>query len=567
MRLGVLILALALASCARPTSPPPERIVLVTIDTWRSDAIGASGSGKVATPNLDALAASGLYAPRAWASATITAPSHASILTGIEPYRHQVRNNQGYRLPEGTPTIASELRRAGYETAAFVSAHPLRHGSGFDAGFDTFSDQVAPGNPLSVLPRSRPGAETIEAAWLWVHSAPARFFLWVHLFEPHDPYEPPASYRDRYRAQPYYGEVAYVDELIGRLRAAIPNALWVVCGDHGEALGDHGEMTHGLFVYDATARVPLIVSSPGRIVPRRLEHARLIDVLPTVLTAAGVPVPSGIDGRSLLGSSDQEARLAYVETMYAHLDFGAAPVRALSDGRIKVIDVPEREAYDLVADPEERHNLGATASASGLLSRLAAQPGVPDPPNVVATAASTEALRSLGYVGAGGGYRLGAAGMDPKRFAPIYRTLDEAHAAALAGRFPDAASRYASLLATFPRSAVLESEYGVLLVASGRIPEGEPHLLRAVSLDPANVHAWLGLANVAIARGDAPLAEKRLRTLLAIDPDDVEGNFNLGLLYQQTLGRPAEARPFWERFLTLQPDDPEASRIRGLIAK
>ena len=557
MKRALLALGLSFAGCAKSPAPPAS-IVLVTIDTWRTDAIGASGSGRVTTPNLDALAAGGLYAPKAWASATLTAPSHASILTGVQPYRHGIRDNQGYKLVSGVVTLASALKAAGFRTAAFVSAHPLRHGTGLDAGFDLYDDRMAPGDPLSVQPRWRPGAETIEGAQAWLREGHGRYFLWVHLYEPHDPYEPPAPYHG------YYGEVAYVDDLVGRLRAATKDAVWIVCGDHGEALGDHGEMTHGLFVYDATARVPLIVSAPGRIAPRALDAARLVDVMPTALALAGVPIPSGLDGRSLLGRSSG-ATEAYVETMYAAIEFGAAPVRALSDGTMKAIDVPKRELYDLAADAGESHSLPLERDTGRLFDRLAARPAAPDPPNLAESPESSEALRSLGYVGAGGAYRLGDGGMDPKEFAPLYRTLDEAHAMALARRWPDAASRYASLIASFPRSSMLEQELGIVLLASGRPQDGEPHLERAVSLDPTNVHARLGLANVALARSDFPLAEKRLLAVVAIDPDDVEANFDLGLLYFQALKQPAKARPYWERFLKLQPNDPEAAKIREML--
>ena len=557
MKRALLALVLALAGCAKGPAPAPS-IILVTIDTWRSDAIGASGSGRVVTPNLDALAASGLYVPKAWASATLTAPSHASILTGLQPYRHGIRNNQGYKLTAGITTLASALKAGGYQTAAFVSAHPLRHGTGLDAGFDVYDDRMAPGDPLSVQPRWRPGAETVEAAKAWLHEVHGRYFLWVHLYEPHDPYDPPPPYHG------YYGEVAYVDDLIGRLRAAAKDAAFVVCGDHGEALGDHGELTHGLFVYDATARVPLIVSAPGRVSPRTLDAARLVDVMPTVLALAGVAPPASLDGRSLLATAGG-ATNAYVETMYAALDFGAAPVRALSDGKMKAIDVPKRELYDLGEDPGEADSLPVERDSGNLFALLEARPAAPDPPNLSESPASSEALRSLGYVGAGGPYKLAAGGMDPKDFAPLYRALDEAHAMALARRWPDAAARYVALIASFPRSSMLEQELGIVLLAGGRPQDAEPHLQRAVSLEPTNVHAWLGLANVSLARSDAAQAEKRLLAVVALDPDDVEANFDLGLLYFQTLKQPAKARPYWERFLKLQPNDPEAPKIREML--
>ena len=273
--------AAAIAGCGsaprqQTSTSPPKRIVLVTIDTWRSDALGASGSDRVKTPNLDAFARGGWYFPKAWSSATLTTPSHATLLTGLEPYRHGVRDNHGFRLSSSARTLALVLREKGYATAAFVSAHPLARISGLDNGFNVYDDRCAPGDLLSVVPRWRQGSETIEAARVWLLHAPERFFLWVHLYEPHDPYAPPEPHRSAYRAAPYFGEVAYTDELVGRLKTALgeagrKDALWIISGDHGEALHDHGEATHSLSVYDATARVPLIFWSPGLIPAARRD--------------------------------------------------------------------------------------------------------------------------------------------------------------------------------------------------------------------------------------------------------------------------------------------------------
>lgn len=581
------VIAFVLAGCGgtppAPTAPspapasgPPKRIVLVTIDTWRADAIGVSGSGRVATPTLDAFAKGGLYCSKAWSSATLTAPSHATILTGLQPYRHGVRNNHGFGVASTTPTLASILREKGYATAAFVSAHPLARVTGLDQGFTVYDDRCAPGDLLSVVPRWRPGAETIAAATTWLKTAPDRFFLWVHLYEPHDPYAPPEPYRTTYRQAPYFGEVAYADELVGRLKSAMgpagaTDALWIITGDHGEALEDHGESTHSLFVYDATARVPLILWEPGAIPPSKAEFARLVDIAPTVIALAGAPPAAAIDGRSLVGAGASAAPPpAYVETMYPHLDFGAAPIRAMSDGRFKVIDVPQREVYDLASDPAESRNLAGANEPeqfAALTKALAALPAAPSAPAADASDDNAAALKSLGYIGAGGDYALGHGGMDPKAFAPLYRKLNAVRALCDARRFAEAVPIYTQLLAAFPRSSVLSCELGLVEMALGKAAEADVHLRLALDRNPGNSHALLGLANLALGKNDFKSAEARLLEVLKLDPDDFEANFNLGALYVQSLVQPAKAIPYWQRFLELQPDDAEAPRIRQILQR
>jgi arylsulfatase A-like enzyme len=584
MRQTLLALAVTalLAGCesspeikeATPATPP-KRIVLVTIDTWRTDALSASGSGRVETPNLDAFAKGGLYCPKAWSSATLTAPSHATLLTGLQPYHHGVRDNHGFRLGDSARTLAALLREKGYATAAFVSAHPLARVSGLDGGFTVYDDRCSPGDPLSVVPRSRPGSETIEAASTWLRSAPLRFFLWVHLYEPHDPYTPPEPFRAAYREAPYFGEVAYADELVGRLKAALgaageKDALWIITGDHGEALQDHGESTHSLFVYDQTARVPLIFWAPGSIPAAQREFARLVDVTPTVLALAGLPQPAGLDGYPLVvPESAQASQPAYVETMYPYLNFGAAPVRALTDGRYKVIDVPEREIYDLSVDPAEAKNLagqGPQPQAEALRTALLALPGAPPMPSQKTGGDDVKALRSLGYIGSGNEYPLGRSGIDPKAFAPLYRKINAVRDLCAERRFTEAVPMYVELLSAFPRSSELFCELGLVELALGKTAESESHLRLALARNPENSPALLGMANLAIGRRDYKRAEGHLLDALALDPDDLEANFDLGALYFQSLGEPAKAVPYWKRFVELQPTDREAPRIRGLLS-
>jgi choline-sulfatase len=555
-------------------SGPPKRIVLVTIDTWRSDAIGASSSGRVKTPTLDKFAEGGMYCPKAWTSATLTAPSHATILTGLQPYRHGVRDNHGFRLAASVPTLASTLRAAGYATAAFVSAHPLSRVMGLDSGFTVYDDRCAPGDMLAVVPRWRPGPETLDAAKGWLRAAPEKFFLWVHLYEPHDPYTPPEPYRSTYKDAPYYGEVAFADELVGRLKAVLgpageKDALWIIAGDHGESLDEHGESTHGLFVYDTTARVPLIVWSPGLVPASRREFARLVDVTPTVLALAGLPQPAGLDGVPLTpaGAGPQTA---YVETLYPYFDFGVAPVYALSDGSYKAIEVPQREVYDLKADPSEAHNIAsepAVPAVDALRRSLAALPRPPEGPSRKTGEDEAKALRSLGYIGAGGEYAVGRSGMDPKAFAPLHRRMSEVRALCEARHLAEAVPIYEELLAAVPRSSPLACELGLVEMALGKADRAEAHLRLALDRNPANSHAILGMANLAIGRKDYRAAEGRLLEAIQLDPDDVEANFDLGALYFQNLGSPEKAVPYWRRFVELQPADPETPRIRQLLER
>src|SRR5712692_7602395 len=312
---AALLALLVVAGCRgeRAAGTPATRpnVLLVTIDTLRADHLGCYGHGGAATPTIDALAARGVRFVTAIAHVPLTGPSHASILTGRTPLGHGFRDNGGYVIPAEAKTAAEDFRQAGYRTAAFVSGFPLDRRFGFDRGFDAYDDHLPKGND----PRRTPYVErladaTTDAALRWLGSpvpagAPASFFLWVHYYDPHAPYEPPAALADRFRAAPYDGEIAFVDAQLARLlrgleeKGALARTVVLVTADHGEALGEHGEDTHGLFVYDATLRVPWIMAGPGLPSGRVAGVvARGIDVLPTLLDYAGLPMPAEIEGRS-----------------------------------------------------------------------------------------------------------------------------------------------------------------------------------------------------------------------------------------------------------------------------
>jgi arylsulfatase A-like enzyme len=376
-----IIAACVTVGCSRPAAPAPPlqptassgaNLLLVTIDTLRRDRLGAYGSTAGLTPVLDGLAGGGVRFTHAYSHVPLTLPAHASILSGRVPIRHGVHTNGSAGLPAEVPTIATMLKGEGYRTGAFVGAFVLDARFGLSRGFDEYDDRYPQGQGPTFAFSERRGADVVQAAASWIQSGPAAgpWFAWVHLFDPHAPYEAPEEYRQgtRQKAEgrmPYDAEVAYADAMIGRLldrlRAGglLDRTLIVVTADHGESLGDHGETTHGLFAYDATLAVPLIVKGPGvgqGVVDSTAGHA---DVLPTIADLLGIASPSGIDGVSLIHPANGRGPL-YIEALDASFTRGWAPLHgAIADGW-KFIDLPEPELYDLARDPGETRDLSAS---------------------------------------------------------------------------------------------------------------------------------------------------------------------------------------------------------------
>src|SRR6185295_9037111 len=351
---------------------PGLSVLLVTVDTLRADALGSYGNATVATPWIDRLAAGGVRFAQAHAQNVVTLPSHANILSGRYPLAHGVRDNSGFRFPAGVDTLATILKRAGYRTGAFVSAFPLDSRFGLDRGFDIYDDRLGdPEASSAFMMQERPGPQTLAAAQAWrAAQGGAKTFLWLHLYEPHFPYEPPEPFASRYASSLYHGEVAYADSVLGPLLEPLLSAgksgrtVVILTGDHGEGLGEHGEKTHGIFAYEATLHVPLIVYAPRLLRPRVVRApVRHIDVLPTVLDALGLDAPAGLPGRSLLpvaAGHGESAVPSYFEALSASLNRGWAPLTGLRREHLKLIDLPIPELYDLEADPHETKNLAVS---------------------------------------------------------------------------------------------------------------------------------------------------------------------------------------------------------------
>jgi arylsulfatase A-like enzyme/Tfp pilus assembly protein PilF len=450
-----LVIALAMAStvCARKTETVRREaglnVLLITIDTLRADAVGAYGHGGASTPWIDRLAAAGVRFSRAHAQTVVTLPSHANILSGRYPFRHGVRENAGFRFPSAMDTLATLLKSRGYSTGAFVSAFPLDVRFGLGRGFDVYDDRYGKSADKGAfyVPERR-GTETVAAALQWItgteqpvagRQGPAPWFAWVHLYEPHFPYDPPEPFASRFKDRPYLGEVSAADAALGPLLGPIlaqpaqAGTLVVLTGDHGESLGEHGEMTHGLFAYEGTLHVPLVIFGQRLLNPRVIEEpVQHVDILPTILDALGIAPPGDIDGRSLLPlaeTGEAPAAVSYFESLSASLNRGWAPLFGVSRGSLKYIDLPIPELYDVIHDPSETNNLANSRPAEvrelqNLLAPLrAADRG---PTRSSENAETIGRLRSLGYVTATPGLKRHFTDADdPKNLIDVDRAIDE----------------------------------------------------------------------------------------------------------------------------------------------
>jgi len=459
-----------------------SNVLLVTIDTLRADHVGSYGYHEASTPTIDALARRGVRFETAVAHAPLTGPSHASILTGQTPLGHGFRNNSGFILAPGAKTVAQDFRNAGYHTAGFVSGFPLDRRFGFDRGFETYDDRLPKGNDRRRTPYVERFADaTTDAVLRWLTTAnpreapqPAPWFLWVHYYDPHAPYEPPAAdLADRYRQAPYDGEIAFVDRQLGRLlqtldaKGETSRTIVLVTADHGESLGEHGEGTHGIFLYDATLRVPWIMAGP-QIAPGRVSQtvARSIDVLPTLLDYAGLPQRSDVDGRSLRRAADGEQMSdapSYAESLYSELELGWAPLHAWRTSGFKFIKAPHPEFYDLQNDPSEKVNRAGeqgprVSDLSGQLD-VALRHQAPSAPAQPVDAETAERLRALGYVSGSRPSRpVGATLRDPKDGVRLLPKLNRGMSAA----------RSEPELAIRELTAVLEEDPGLFMARRTR---------------------------------------------------------------------------------------------------
>jgi arylsulfatase A-like enzyme len=517
---------LLLATAVSPPSEPvkPNGVVLITLDTTRADAVGFSGSTSASTPTLDRLAALGVHYETAVSPAPLTLPSHATLLTGLDPPGHGVRSNGGEVLRTSLPTMASVLSENGWNTAAVVGSRVLDRRFGLDRGFAVYDDSMAAEHIGQYGYPERDARAVTDAAlqWFEARETGAPFFLWVHYYDPHAPYDPPAGFGGSTELAAYLGEVSFVDQQIGRLLRALPGglekSLVVVVGDHGEALGDHGEQTHGVFLYRATLEVPLLIAGPGVPAGRSIATpVALRQVAPTILQLAGA-ADNEIAGRNALpipGGPSTRVEGIYAEATMPETAYGWAPLRCVVTSGLKYIDAPRHELYDLDSDPGERRNLAADRpdDALALAAMLAEQPSGPDgaPPDI--DPETREALRSLGYVGGTNEND----GLDPKDGIVLLGELEAATRDLRSGKVELAVQRLEKLVQTNPSNAVLQTRLGEALRAAG---EGERSLAayrRAVALQPRSEFARRNLGHALASLGLTGDARAVFREALEIN--------------------------------------------------
>jgi len=585
-------------------SIPGQNILLITIDTLRADALG-SYAGPAATPALDRLARDGVRFEFAHAHAVVTLPSHASILTGQYPFQHGIRDNSGYRLAAGARTIATLLKGAGYATGAFGGAFPVHSRFGLNQGFDVYDDRFGETRaPTEFVMPERPESAVVPIAREWIAArartpAGEKWFAWIHVFDPHAPYRPPSPFDAQYAARPYYGEVAATDAalapLVDDVRASARPTLAVVTGDHGEALGDHGEETHGLFAYESTLRIPLIIaelnSSQGTQGAQRkslltdfagfasldanggeMSHAsaRHVDILPTILDAVGQPIPSDLPGRSLLPASERRRSStspSYFEAMSSMLNRGWAPLSGVIVDRDKYVELPVVERYDLAADPMEASNLAGRspdrdrALASALRGFGAALPGARQAEDPQAAAR----LRSLGYVAGSAPIKSRyTAADDPKTLIELDRAIHRGVDLYVARRPTEAIQLYHDMIAKRPEMTLAYRHLAFVQWESGAVPAAIATLRRAMSAGAGQPDVVMQLGTYLAESGNAREAVGLLEPAAAAGAPDIDTLNALGIAYARS-GRADDARRVFERLLTVDTESVMAVENLGAL--
>ncbi len=564
-------LACALCACGEgrtdtQTAAPRPDVLLVTIDTLRADRVGGA-----LTPAINLLGSRGMRFSAARTVAPLTLPAHVSLMTGVFPPVHRVRLNGVHRFDGSHPTLAQLFREVGYDTAAFVGAFVLDRQFGLNIGFATYDDQVPRHPDASLrLEAERPATEVADRAISWIQARqvardPRPSFLWVHFYDPHAPYNPPPEARAQANGDAYGGEVAYADAQFGRLLSAVRNAgreartLVAVMGDHGESLGEHGERTHGMLLYDGALRIPLVVAGPGVPAGERRQVVSLVDVAPTLLRLAGLAVPAGMQGIDLLDEAGRPHEV-YAETQYPRVA-GWSSLAALVEPRWKLIvaDGAEEELYDIERDAAERDNVavsqpGAVRAARARVSEITgADRTTADTP---LSADARERLRALGYVAPSTPPRPPGYARNPAQSIAAWVAFEEAFARLSAGHPSDALPLLARLVRENPDASVFASTYGHALLESGRSQDSLAVYRAAVRKWPDDSVLVHDLAVAAQRAGRPTEAIRAEQAALVLDERNAAAHNGLGLLLIEA-GRIDEARRAFDRAVTLDASNAE----------
>ena len=593
--IGLLVLAIAAAGWwllprAGRAGRGDLNVVLITLDTLRADHLGAYGATMVQTPHLDALASSGVVFDQVMTVAPLTLPAHSSIMTGQFPPRHGVRDNGGFFLGPEQQTLAELLSARGYRTGAAVGAFVLDSKWGLDQGFDAYFDDFDLTNvkAMSLASVKRPGNEVVDLALDWMDDvADQRFFAWMHLYDPHAPYESPEPFRSRYPGHPYRGAVAFTDAQVGRVfdfldqRALADNTIVIVTSDHGEGLGEHGEETHGFFIYESSMRVPLIVRVPG-VTPRRVSQpVRSVDIMPTVLDLIGAEVPPALAGVSLWpllsGETREMALEGYGEAMYPLHHYGWSELTALRSDRYKLISAPKPELYDLERDPHEVTNLfdERRSVADAMLRQLRArmEEMAADAPAAAAAEdvdPETRArLAALGYVGSFVATTSDTESVraDPKDKIELFNLMTTARDIAKSGDDPgaEAIAMLQRVVAEDPNVIDAWFMLGNEHFKAGRFTEAIAQFSRSLVLKPDYDLAIINMANAYRRLGQDDAALAGYERYIQVDPKNAYVRYQLGEIYMDK-GETARAEAEFAHALSLEPKLASATVATGVLA-
>ncbi|HEX9637211.1 MAG TPA: tetratricopeptide repeat protein [Acidobacteriota bacterium] len=585
--LMLLALAAGLSGCGRRLEHP--NLLLISVDTLRADRLSSYGYQGLQTDNLDRLASGGVRFEQAFSPVPVTLPAHVSMLSGLYPFQHGVQDNGRFQVPEGQVLLAERLKAAGYRTAAFVSSIVLDRVYGLDQGFDLYDISIDPALSLLGQPFERPANATVSAALDWLRrDSSGPFFLFVHLFDPHAPYRPPAPFSQRYQDRPYDGELAFVDAEIGNLLNYLEDqglddeTLVVFTADHGESLGEHGEPTHGVFLYDSTVRVPLILRLPGTLPQGQVvqQPCSLVDLVPTVLAALELPSAPGLPGRDLMpgtaapgggaaatAAGDDEAAVL-LESDFQRYNFLWSALAALRLQDWKYVRAPRPELYNLKRDPGELQNLidrqpdrarQMAAQLDRLRSQLTPQGGAQAPQATLDTEQRRQ-LQSLGYLGltTAAADQAGADSLpDPKDKITLFARVEQALRLAGAGQADSAIATFREVLAENPESEAVKSLLGFTYLTAGRFQEAVQLYSELLQAFPENgdYHYNLAYAFLRLERRDEGLRE--LDAALAVEPQH-SGAISQKAAMLLRESRPAEAVALLEPLVERAPYDQAA---------
>lgn len=594
---GCLAVGVCLWLFLRPEKDPTRRVaklwskvgvekpnvILITMDTTRADHIACYGYPDVKTPNLDALAGRGVLFEQAATSSPLTLPAHCSIMTGMYPTYHGVRVNGNTALNEEQTTIAEVLSVQGYRCGAFIGAFVLDGRWGLEQGFQQYDDQfdLQKYKHIDLGAVQRPGNEVMDRALAWLDGEKADpFFAWIHLYDPHAPYEPPEPYFSEYSRRglvgQYDGEIAFMDEQIGRCVAWLErnglsqNTVLVLIGDHGEGLGSHGEGTHGYFIYDYAAHVPFIITTPlqGLRGVRVPSQVRGVDVFPTILGLVGIEGRAGVHGRSVIPlmfkPKTRDEAPAYGESMAPNIQFGWSPLQFLRTTRYKYIDAPKSELYDITQDADEQTNLYGdrpeiARRMKAELDRLVAETsrGAPAPQAANLDKETVERLAALGYIGApvtskkssGSGPRALA---DPKDKLQVFVSIQQAGELIMRDQYAQAAENLEAALRDDPTIPQALLQLATCYTELGRIEGAKAKLDAVLKDDPENIQALISLANILLREGKKEDVLALCKRTLSVDERNVQAYMLMGEIYMGEQNH-AEALPFLEKAVEIQP--------------